>query len=593
MFEWGDVSMERDLVRNDLFPASIRTIDGIKWGYINNKGHFVIFPQFEDASEFQQNGLAIVWIKGHAGIIDRNGRFVVQPIYSTIYPFSEGFAFVYEDNKGYKVINETGKILSDKAYAFTYIGDFHEHRVVFQEFVDRREFLYGYLDSSGKIVIPAQYKYAHDFHDDKAIVGLKNGTSALIGKNGERLKTYPYERMGPLSDGLISFRKTDQDKTGYVNLEGKVVIPPLYSSAMPFENGRAIISTSESYKSQDGLIDKSGAIIIPPKYQDINLLGEKRAAVAKAIDPEYPNAGSVFAIADTSTGRFFTDFIYDSVNEFQGEYSSATRGVTSFFINRKGNRAPNLPIIDGIGSLSLKGDLIRAYVDERFSYYDRTGHLVWTQNTNLPLIGSIHIREKKYRPHKNYLVYYPQIEGMKDKLAQSKVNQLLRNESKVKELPKNEPIYYHYSGDFSVQLLQKHLLVLELTGDETPFGAGHGMQSKINVHINLNTGQIYQLKDLFTSGSNYIKVISEIIGKEIQQQQDTYINHDQYKGIKENQPFYVTKEHLVIYFEPYEIAAYALGFPEFKIPYHDIKTLINEKGAFWRAFQVDGSLGSN
>nr|WP_263327010.1 WG repeat-containing protein [Neobacillus sp. Marseille-Q6967] len=576
--------MEQNLDVNDLFPASYKTLNGIKWGFINNRGQFVIYPQYEDVSEFQMNGLAIVWLQGHVGIIDQHGRFVVPPIYNSIYPFSEGHSIVYEEDKGYKVIDETGKILTGQTYSFTYFGDFHEHRLVFQDFVNRKEFLYGYLDSNGEIVIPAQFKYAHDFQDGQAIVGLKDGTSALIGLNGERLRIYPYEQMGDLSEGLISFRKTDQDKSGYVNEEGKVVIPPGYSSAMPFENGRAIVNTSENYKNQYGLIDKTGAFIIPPKYDDINLIGENRASVAKAIDPEYPHTGSVFAIADTTTGNFLTDFIYDSVSDYQGEYGSVTKDVKTFFINKKGTRAQNLPIFNGTGSVSLKGDLIQAIVDERYSYYDLNGNLVWTQNMIFPLTGPIHIREEKYRPNKNYLVYYPKIQGMENKLAQSKVNQYLRNKSRVKDLPKDGPLYSSYSGNFSVQFFQKHLLVLELTGYEYPFGAAHGMPSKINVHINLITGQIYQLKDLFTTGSHYKQVLSEIIGKEIHQHQDSFINEDQYIGIKENHPFFLTKDHLVIYFKPYEIASFAFGFPEFGIPYQDIQHLINEKGAFWQSF---------
>ncbi len=577
--------MENHRVVYELFPASIRTIEGIQWGYINNIGQFVIPPQYEEVNEFQPNGLAIVWLNGRAGIIDQKGKFVVRPIYHSIYPFSEGRAFVFEDEKGYSVINEKGEILNDKPYPFSYIGDFQEQRAVIQEFVNRTEFLYGYLDSSGNIIIPPQYTYAHDYHEGKAVVGMKDGTSAIIGLEGEILTTYSYEQMGPLSEGLISFRKKAQDKAGYINEAGKVIIPPRFSYAGPFESGRAIVNVSEDYKNQYGLIDKTGVYIIEPKYHDIQLLGEERASVAKAIDPEYPQAGTIFALANTITGVFLTDFIYDSMNEFERQYSSATKGIVSYFININGRRAWNLPVIHGVGTLSLKDQLIQAFVDERYSYFNRNGHLIWAQNSILPLNGSLYIHEGKYRPSKDFLVYYPQIVGMTDKEAQSKVNQVLRVTSRVKKLPENEPLYYSYSGDFNVQFYKKHLLVLELTGYEYPFGAAHGMPSKMNIPIDLNTGRIYTLKDLFKHDSNYVNVLSEIIRKQIQQQEDSYINEEDYKGIVENQPFYVTQEALIIYFQPYEIAAYALGFPEFKISYQDLKSVINETGDFWRSFQ--------
>lgn len=95
MFIWSDRYMENHRVVNELFPASIRTIEGIQWGYINNIGQFVIPPQYEEVNVFQPNGLAIVWLNGRAGIIDQNGKFVVRPIYHSIYPFFEGLAFVF------------------------------------------------------------------------------------------------------------------------------------------------------------------------------------------------------------------------------------------------------------------------------------------------------------------------------------------------------------------------------------------------------------------------------------------------------------------------------------------------------------------
>ncbi|GEN35861.1 hypothetical protein ADA01nite_33210 [Aneurinibacillus danicus] len=40
---------------------------------------------------------------------------------------------------------------------------------------------------------------------------------------------------------------------------------------------------------------------------------------------------------------------------------------------------------------------------------------------------------------------------------------------------------------------------------------------------------------------------------------------EQYKGIKPDQPFYVTGDALHLYFYPYEIAAYAAGFLRFPV----------------------------
>ncbi|WP_223702406.1 WG repeat-containing protein [Sutcliffiella deserti] len=572
--------MLKRIVKPHLYPASIKTVEGTVWGYINESGEFVIPPRYEDASEFQENGLAIVRKKG-TGLIKRNGRFAVPPIYSSISPFTDGRAVVLTE-QGFKVINEKGKVLTEKAYPF--ISSYKENRAVFQETDQNGNIVYGYLDLKGRAVIPAQYKYAFDYNEGKALVQLKEGLYALIDMNGLQLQTFPYEQMNGLSEELLSYKKTFQEKSGYVDEQGKVVISPRFAMALPFDNGRAVVTISEANREKYGLIDKTGSYIIQPKYNDIHLLGENRAAVGKPINVEEPYLGSLFAIADTETGPLLTDFLFSQVNDYDGAYSSVTQGETSFFINKKGKPATNLPIIQGIGTLSLEGKLIKALIDQRLAYYSRNGRTVWTQNTTIPLTTFLSIHELKYMPNKDYLVYYPQLKGMQSKSAEKRVNQLLKKESQVKEVPSDVQLDYSYSGDFSIKFFQKNLLELELVGYHFPYGAAHGMPSQIEVPIDLKTGKIYSLKDLFKPDSNYVKILSEIIEKQIQNQPEGYYFPEAYKGIRPDQPFYVMNDYLVIYFQPYEIAAFAAGFPTFKIPYSEIMEIINVNGEFWRSF---------
>jgi hypothetical protein len=563
-----------------LFPASVKSVEGTKWGYINESGKFVLKPQYEDAGDFQGNGFAIVRLKG-AGVINQAGRFVVEPKYSSISPFTEGRA-VAMDDKGFLIINEKGKVLTSKSYSF--ISPFQEGRAVFQITDKDGKIVYGYLDLNGKEVIPAKYQYAFDFNEGRGLVQVKEKEYALIDLNGKQLHTFPYEQMNGYSEGLLSFQKTYQDKAGYVDEAGKVVIEPKFGMALPFQDGRAVVNASTDYKNEFGLIDKNGVYIIPPKYNDINILGGNRASVGKAINAAEPYLGSVFAIADTQSGKLLTDFIYSNVNDFQDSYSSVTQEETSFFITKKGTRATGLPVIRGIGTLTLAGSIIKAFVDQRLTYYARNGNVVYSQNITIPLSGKVFIREEKYMPNKDYLVYFPQLDGMKDENAEKRVNQVLKKKSQVKPIDPNVQLDYSYSGDFSVRFFQKALLILELVGYNFPFGAAHGMPSQIEVPINIKTGSIYVLKDLFKAGSDYVKVLSELIGKQIAAEKDGYYFSDAYKGISPDQPFYVNNESLFIYFQPYEIAAFAAGFPTFEIPFSEIDSIINKEGEFWKSF---------
>ncbi|MCY6371698.1 DUF3298 and DUF4163 domain-containing protein [Clostridium ganghwense] len=236
--------------------------------------------------------------------------------------------------------------------------------------------------------------------------------------------------------------------------------------------------------------------------------------------------------------------------------------------------------------MTFEKDVIKADVDYRQSYLDKAGNIIYKQNTIIPLNEKYSVKEKKFNSNKDYVVYYPQVKGMVNKKAQKRVNKNLKELSQIKDINSHVQLEYNYSGDFSVEFFKNNLLVLELLGYKYYFGAAHGMPTEIYAHVDLVSGRFYELKDLFKEDSNYVKVLSDIIENQIKNNEEySYVWLYNYKGIKENQPFYVTDDALYIYFYPYEIAPYVAGFPTFKIPYADIMNIIDVNGEFWRAFK--------
>jgi hypothetical protein len=571
-------------LNNDLhlYPAALKTVKGTKWGYINKNGIFVIKPQYDSAMDFQDNGLAIV-VKGNvSGLIDRYGRYIVPLMYSSITEFNEGLAAVVDDF-GFRVIDVRGQILTPKSYS--YIGMYQDGRAVFSNMNEQGSTLYGYLDRQGTEVIPMQYLSAMDFKDELALVQIKERQFALIGLKGEILFTYNYANVSNLGDGLLPFQPEPNSKYGYIDIKGNVIIQPLYSVALPFSNERAVVNTSVDISNKYGLIDKEGNFIIKPIYNEIYTLGEDRVAVGIAINPEELYIGSKYAIADMINGNFLTDFIYTNISKYDKGYLSVSDDFNTFFLDKNGKVEKSLPIVKGSGTLSFEGDLIKANVDFRVYYMNKNGKIVWQQNTVISLNSQYKIIELKYNPVKDYLVYYPQIVGIANENIQKSINEQLKILSQVKPIIDQLPLDYSYSGDFSARFFKKSLLVLELDGYQYYFGAAHGMPTQIYPSINLINGHFYELNDLFKSDSNYVKVLGDIITEQIENDpQYSYIFPDVYKGIAEDQPFYVKEDALYIYFTPYEIAPYAAGFPTFRIPYTEIMTIINKEGEFWRAY---------
>lgn len=107
-------------------------------------------------------------------------------------------------------------------------------------------------------------------------------------------------------------------------------------------------------------------------------------------------------------------------------------------------------------------------------------------------------------------------------------------------------------------------------------GGAHGMTLQRSLTFKASTGQIYQLKDLFKPGSDYVKRISAYVAAGIKARGITPL--EPFVNIQPDQSFYVADRSLVIYFQLYELAAYVYGFLYFPISVYELQDIIAENG---------------
>jgi len=96
-------------------------------------------------------------------------------------------------------------------------------------------------------------------------------------------------------------------------------------------------------------------------------------------------------------------------------------------------------------------------------------------------------------------------------------------------------------------------------------GGAHGITraDTYNIH-NAAKPSLITLKDLF--GTNYKTIINNKVKEVIAANPEDYFQ-DAFKGIADDQTFYLQGNNAVIVFQNYEIAPYASGLPEIKVPY--------------------------
>jgi len=265
------------------------TLEGGKWGFIDKTGKVVIALIYDDVSYFTE-GLAPVSKDGKWGYIDITGNVVIPLIYDYAWTFSEGLAAVKKDGK-YGFINKIGEVvipfLYSTAFNFSeglaivtnYDDEENWHRYIdktgamviplndmigkdFSEEIasvcgDGPPLRYGFMDTSGKIVVPLQYDYAGKFCEGLASVEIDEKWG-FIDKTGKVVIPFEYQWAWDYSEGLAVVE--GQEGRKYIDKTGKDAFPYTFGLTFPFSNGFAQVM------SEDGvwnLIDKTGRLLLP------------------------------------------------------------------------------------------------------------------------------------------------------------------------------------------------------------------------------------------------------------------------------------------------------------------------------------------
>ncbi len=120
---------------------------------------------------------------------------------------------------------------------------------------------WGYIDKTGKLVIPLNYDDAHPFSEEYA--GVKEGnTWSYIDKTGKSIAG-GYKDIGKFACGLGAF-KSDQG-WGYIDETGKVIIKEKFTEASAHD--KDCIAEVTTPDGRFGLIDKGGVIVYKERLE--------------------------------------------------------------------------------------------------------------------------------------------------------------------------------------------------------------------------------------------------------------------------------------------------------------------------------------
>jgi hypothetical protein len=282
-------------------------VQGGKYGYIDHAGKIIIQPRYIWAEDFWR-GLGTVYACGHylsidasgtlhplrialpgeleiqrrgdkLGFVDKHGQFKIKPAFDDALPFSDGVAAVKIGEK------------------------------------------WGFVDAEGKLVIDAKFKNAYYFWEGVTTAELPGLGDVLIDKSGKILAS-DFKSVDLITEGRVPVGRND--KRGYLDLQGTVIIPIVYDGAQSFSEGLAAVEKDDKW----GYIDRAGRLVIPFTYDDARKFGNGLAAVKAGKRTGFINRSGEFAIdlpfmsvsgfptypeisgsakAGTAVSRFWTD----------------------------------------------------------------------------------------------------------------------------------------------------------------------------------------------------------------------------------------------------------------------------------------------
>ena len=180
-------------------------------------------------------------------------------------------------------------------------------------------------------------------------------------------------------------------------------------------------------------------------------------------------------------------------------------------------------------------------------------------------------------------IKYPVIQEVSDKSIQNRLNEKFKKDVLYfkSEIEKQAVEAYNYSKnkgfpfmtyevfiDFKVTFNKNNILSIPASYYSYTGGA-HGFTIIRPYNINLTSGKEIKLKDIFKEGTDYKTIIKNEIIRQMKENPNEYFPEalNKIKSISDDQNFYLEDGNIIIYYGLYDIAPYASGIKEFKIPF--------------------------
>lgn len=201
------------------------------YGIKSNNGEIILEQNYTEILSYN-NDLAIVTDHNYlSGVIDINGETVIPFHYETVSHNDADNTFLVSIEGNFGILSSNNQIIIPTEYtSLTFLDNNYA--------IACRGSLSGIIDSKNNIIVPFNYNNISEVVGDKFIVVDEDYKYNLYSINEDKVATYDLI-MYANEDNL--FIVMHDSKYGYIDGQGKVIIPLQYSYASSFYQGTAAV----------------------------------------------------------------------------------------------------------------------------------------------------------------------------------------------------------------------------------------------------------------------------------------------------------------------------------------------------------------
>ena len=286
------------------------------YGLVSISGSFSMLPctSFEYIEYSNENRIK-VYDKGQGyGFTNELGNIVVPLRYNEVHSFIDGKAYVRFDTD-YGYINKEGELLLDEAITLPIEYDWGW---LYDDFIIAiKDGVFGCLKKNLRILLPFKYSSKEEVINQlstsismgpynkiaKPFIDSSTNLFGLLSENEEVLVPAIFEEIlgvqkkdryhdvkNPINHHFQSMLIPAKlnSRWGYIDTDGRTVIPFKYDKADFFSEGLAIVTLIEGYNVSHGFINQKGEMVISLPLKDKILSGFRHGTATIEINPCTP-----------------------------------------------------------------------------------------------------------------------------------------------------------------------------------------------------------------------------------------------------------------------------------------------------------------